>query len=284
MLTVPTRIILFETEASLKDELQSRLSCIGFAGDMTEAASQRQLRSIILEEKPSVIVCDLRSREDGVRQMLSEHFDHRTFFCIFIVDRSSEHGSELVGNDRFHYLEASYDLAEIVISIVDACFILALFAAKIHLMNVNCDEVRVTVKELLLSFGMSERTKGFGYLTEAVCEVVNDQRLESMITKNLYVLIAKRFAASPGAVERAIRTLVKGCWKNDKKRSEILKVFNDVSFSHSSPSNSEFILSTAGIIRKQLKFAAAEPRESEAAKEASSVREENHGEACDDIN
>lgn len=257
MLNIPTKIILYGTEADLKSSVCQKLECIGLTCDITEANSPKMLRSTILEEKQSIVICDMRSHESSIRNMLAEHFNERKFFCIFIVDRAGRSSRDIAGTDRFNYIESSSELSDIVISIMDAYFILALFASKIILCNVNRNDMHEIVREQLIDFGMSERAKGFGYLSAAICAVAKDKSLGSMITKKLYVMIGKQFGVTSFAVERSIRTLIKGAWESKDKRQRIIAALDERTSSHSSMSNSEFITLAACNIRRQLKLAAS---------------------------
>lgn len=103
---------------------------------------------------------------------------------------------------------------------------------------------------LLERLGTAKRLKGRAYLTAAaaLCACAPDMRQG----KRLYAYLAKRFSASPAAVERAIRTAVESTWLNGSWR-EIQALFGfSVDADRGKPTNGECIAMLAEHVRGAL--------------------------------
>lgn len=89
--------------------------------------------------------------------------------------------------------------------------------------------------------------RGFYYLAYAVELTAQDPLRVQLITKNLYPDIARRYGASPGGVERAIRTAISVCWDRGGKGA-----LNQMACYHliQRPSSSEFIDILSDYIRR----------------------------------
>lgn len=60
----------------------------------------------------------------------------------------------------------------------------------------------------LFRLGIKPKNKGFGYLLDAIKIAIEDPVAASLITKCVYVDIARKYRVSPYAVERDIRTVI----------------------------------------------------------------------------
>lgn len=75
------------------------------------------------------------------------------------------------------------------------------------------------INEVLRRLGITGNLRGFYYLVLAIEETVPNPFRIQMITKDLYVDIARYYRVSPASVERAVRTAVNICWSRGKKET-----------------------------------------------------------------
>ncbi len=83
--------------------------------------------------------------------------------------------------------------------------------------------MRDTVITLLFDIGMSPHYAGYRYLVYAICDVLQNNIIFSMM--KLYKKIADEFDCTPYAAERCIRTAITSCWEygNQDKLLETFK-------------------------------------------------------------
>jgi len=119
--------------------------------------------------------------------------------------------------------------------------------------SVPYDRARIAefVAQELFSLGIFLHLNGYLYLREAITEVVCNGGEAYGITKILYPHIASAFGTSVCAVERAIRTAIKGIYKgsNMDKLKKISNIFTDEDLHFT---NKEFILIIANQVEKEL--------------------------------
>ena len=104
-------------------------------------------------------------------------------------------------------------------------------------------EAKVT--EMIQIVGVPANIKGYLYIREAVLMVIDDMRLLSAVTKELYPSIAETFNTKDSRVERAIRHAIDVTWSRGNIEG-IEKVFGK---NKGKPTNSEFIATIADKIR-----------------------------------
>jgi len=68
------------------------------------------------------------------------------------------------------------------------------------------------VTELLLKLGFQAGTKGYRYLRDAVVEECKGLENTASMTKQLYPMLAERYAVTNKQVERAIRCAIESVW------------------------------------------------------------------------
>lgn len=106
------------------------------------------------------------------------------------------------------------------------------------------ERIAILVKKV----GISPAILGYKYITEAVKMAVEDDTVLDCITRRLYPDIAKKFATTPGRVERMIRYAAELSYEN------MPLVMRDVIFSNTicgyrgKPTNSEFIATLAEVV------------------------------------
>ena len=101
--------------------------------------------------------------------------------------------------------------------------------------------LRMRITQSIHEIGVPAHIKGYEYLRYAIQLVVEDKRLLTHITKELYPMVAKRFDTTASRVERAIRHAVEVAW--DRGDMETLERWFGYTISHrkGKPTNGEFI-------------------------------------------
>ncbi len=107
------------------------------------------------------------------------------------------------------------------------------------------------ITNLFLTIGIPAHIKGYQYLREAVRMVLENHDILNRITKELYPGIARRFAATPSKVERAMRHAIEVAWSRGRLDS-INRIYGYKVFSpDDKPTNGEFIAMVADKISIQ---------------------------------
>lgn len=114
------------------------------------------------------------------------------------------------------------------------------------------DTAENLVRQILLDIGAPDRLLGHAYVTEAVVLCTEDRSYANAITKRLYPQVAAKFGTSQTRVERAIRHLVEIAW--DRGDMDVLYGYfgNTISRDKAKPTNGEFIVRIANVVRQQL--------------------------------
>lgn len=103
---------------------------------------------------------------------------------------------------------------------------------------------------ILSGYGISEQSKGYQYLFEAVKIVIANPEMINTITKQLYPEIGQKFNCSALAVERSIRRVIGDAWKETIQGDQIADC--ELPDPQHRPSNSEFISMISTKFLKQL--------------------------------
>lgn len=107
----------------------------------------------------------------------------------------------------------------------------------------------VAVTNIIHEMGVPAHIKGYQYLREAIKMVVEEVSLLGGVTKELYPLIAQKYATTPSRVERAIRHAIELAW--DRGNTEMMNKFfgYTINLERGKPTNSEFIAMIADKLR-----------------------------------
>ena len=94
--------------------------------------------------------------------------------------------------------------------------------------------------DILNQLGANKKYKGYTYIISSIL-YINERREMPVLTKMLYVDIAKKHNTSAQCVEKNIRKVIEVVWKNQKSNHALLlKIFGS-NFLESKPSNKEFL-------------------------------------------
>lgn len=107
----------------------------------------------------------------------------------------------------------------------------------------------VAVTNIIHEMGVPAHIKGYQYLRDAIKMVVDEVNLLGGVTKELYPLIAQKYATTPSRVERAIRHAIELAW--DRGNTEMMNKFfgYTINLERGKPTNSEFIAMVADKLR-----------------------------------
>lgn len=110
-------------------------------------------------------------------------------------------------------------------------------------------DLETEITNIIHEIGVPAHIKGYMYLREAITMVVNDMELLSVVTKELYPSIAKKYNTTASRVERAIRHAIEVAWGRGQIEA-INKLFGyTVHNDKGKPTNSEFIAIIADKLR-----------------------------------
>lgn len=115
-------------------------------------------------------------------------------------------------------------------------------AASTAVPTMDDSALRNAISDILHEIGVPAHLKGYRYLREAILLTLSDSDATNGITKVIYPEIAKRYSATPGCIERAIRHAVEIAW--DRGDAETLREFFG-SAENERPTNSFFIAAVA---------------------------------------
>ncbi len=113
--------------------------------------------------------------------------------------------------------------------------------------------IEVEVSNILHSLGIPSHLKGYQYIREGII-IMYDNKLDTLITKEVYPEIAYKYDTTVSRVERAIRHAIEVSWiRGDLKMMEDL-FGNSIDFERAKPTNGEFLTTIADRIKlnKQL--------------------------------
>jgi len=113
--------------------------------------------------------------------------------------------------------------------------------------------LEMDVTDILHDIGIPAHIKGYLYLREAICLVVNRVELLGGVTKELYPTIAKRYQTTPSRVERAIRHAIEVAWNRGNVELIHSLFGHTINSDRGKPTNSEFIAMVADKLRMELR-------------------------------
>ena len=105
------------------------------------------------------------------------------------------------------------------------------------------------LSNLFLTLGIPAHIKGYQFLREAVCLVVQHPEMIGGITKELYPTVARCFGSSSSKVERAIRHAIEVAWNRGRIETLNAAFGCSVVFQNAKPTNGEFIALIADKMR-----------------------------------
>ena len=117
----------------------------------------------------------------------------------------------------------------------------------------NREELEIEITNIIHEVGVPAHIKGYHYLREAICMVVEDISLLGGVTKELYPAIAQMNNTTPSRVERARRHAREVAWNRGKLETIDTLFGYTVQNDKGKPTNSEFIAIIADKLRVERK-------------------------------
>lgn len=95
------------------------------------------------------------------------------------------------------------------------------------------------IVNILDSFGVNRSYTGHSYVVYGLLLIIENPECLELITKSLYLDIAKHYHTNRNCVEKNIRTIVNCVW--DSQNTELLEVIFNKSHRDKKPTNKEFL-------------------------------------------
>ena len=216
------------------------------------AQNGRQVLEMVQSEDPDVLVLDIiMPHLDGIgvlEQMNALGLARRPKVIMLTAFGQESIAQRVVALGADYYILKPFDLAVLAKRIRQ---IASGQAVKPPLAEGRSLDFEVT--EVLHDIGIPAHIKGYLYLREAICLVVQRVELLGGVTKELYPSIAKRYQTTPSRVERAIRHAIEVAW-NRGNVDLIHSLFgHTINSDRGKPTNSEFIAMVADKLRMELR-------------------------------
>ncbi len=243
------KTMIFSKDSGFRDEFIGRLKCVGIE-DTLSADDMSAVGELVVPGMRGVVIYDTLSGDEIMKRFIGQsRISERDYFCIYVCSQDYD---GIYAKPFFNYLrlERPYSLHE---------FYMTFFYASHELCKRSGSSqggfsetlVSIASDNLLKRIGVPVKLKGFEYLKSAICAVVSDPAAIELITKNLYIDIAREHNTSACCAERAMRNAVEIAWKRGF-RSAISMLYGDFGFAFRRPPNTDFILCSAEIIRRRL--------------------------------
>ena len=154
-----------------------------------------------------------------------------------VIRKVSEYGVN-------YYILKPFDLIDLENRILDI-----FNSANNKTINLYHSNLHISITKMLHELGMPSHIKGYQYIREGISMIYNDPSIIGGITKELYPELASKFDTTVSRVERAIRHAIEVSW-NRGNWDLMEEIFgNSVDIDRTKPTNSEFIVSVADILR-----------------------------------
>ena len=110
-------------------------------------------------------------------------------------------------------------------------------------------EIQKQITKVIHDLGVPSNLKGYGYIREGIQLVYYEPNLAHSITRKLYPKIASKFESTISRVERSMRHAIEVSW-NRGNWDRMEEIFGySVSIDKAKPTNSEFIVTIADMLR-----------------------------------
>ena len=227
---------------------QSDLELVGVAENGVEVLE------LINQQRPDVLILDvIMPHLDGIEvleRLSREQREGRPKVITLTAfgQESLTQRMHALGSDYYILKPFSLDvLAQRVRQLVSAPEAAGTIASP----SVTARPMDIEVTRIIHEVGIPAHIKGYLYLREAILMVIDDVELLSLVTKELYPSVARKYKTTPSRVERAIRHAIEVAW-NRGNLTAIHKIFSHtVSKERGKPTNSEFIAMVADKLRME---------------------------------
>ena len=175
-----------------------------------------------------------------------ERIKERTNKDVFII--SSYKDNELLENARelniVNYMLKPFDL-----NILEKRINMLIDNNNQTSIESEHNTIRKKITKIIHELGVPSNLNGYNYIREGIMLVYYDPTLSSKITKGLYPKIAEKYTSNESRVERSMRHAIEVSW-NRGNWDMMEDIFGySVSIDKAKPTNSEFIVTIADMLR-----------------------------------
>ncbi len=218
-----------------------------------EAGSGTETRTLILTASPDVVVLDLLMPDgDGIwvmNQFPGKGKLGRPAFIVISSIRPQRLMEEVFRMGAEYYMLKPLDCQALLKRI-------KLLSAKMEYRKEKCScmpllhedsgvsmqgVLEADVTGVLQLLGVPASFKGHGYLRDAIMLAYEDRDLLESVTKNLYVLVARKNRTTPCRVERTIRHAIESSWDRSDSQALLSLFGRSCSTRGGRPTNTEYI-------------------------------------------
>lgn len=197
------------------------------------------LLDLILPKRDGITILEYMKDKNIVKPVIV--FSSYNAPCA--IQRASELGAS-------YYLLKPFDFSYLEQKIKNIMNRKVIDNKAIDLFNNN---LQVFISNTLHELGVPSHVNGYKYIKEAINIMCIESNMESYMTKELYLEIAKKYNSTSTRVERSIRHAIEISW-NRGNWELIDKLFgNSVDIDRAKPTNSEFIVTIADMMKLKMK-------------------------------
>jgi two-component system response regulator (stage 0 sporulation protein A) len=222
------------------------------------AKNSAEALELLKESNPHIILFDVNQPDEGeikaLKKSLKLKHTGRPVIVILSEQVNSGNIKNLVAQDVAGYLVKPIDKSMLILRIKQVYYEEYTNKRTRFLHNNDiAKEISTATAELLYSFGILSRLRGYKYIREAMFYIVNDPKNYKPFRRILYPLIAEQFGTTPQKVETAIRNAIESVWeKNTYSDSSVTRDNSIFKMFNKKPTNTQFIFTLANHIRSML--------------------------------
>ena len=112
-------------------------------------------------------------------------------------------------------------------------------------------EIELRLTPYIYNLGIPPHVSGYGYLRDAVIELLLEPAAQLGVTKYVYPSVAAMYGTTVHAVERSVRHAITAAWNGGGLRRVKGDPHNTVLRFHSRPTNKKCIMALAQMMKEQ---------------------------------
>lgn len=120
-----------------------------------------------------------------------------------------------------------------------------------NLRMIAAKEIELRLTPYLYNLGIPPHVSGYGYLRDAVIELLLESAAQVGVTKYVYPSVAAMYGTTVHAVERSVRHAITAAWNGGGLRRVKGDPHNTVLRFHSRPTNKKCIMALAQMMQEQ---------------------------------
>ena len=120
-----------------------------------------------------------------------------------------------------------------------------------NLRMIAAKEIELRLTPYLYNLGIPPHVSGYGYLRDAVIELLLESAAQVGVTKYVYPSVAAMYGTTVHAVERSVRHAITAAWNGGGLRRVKGDPHNTVLRFHSRPTNKKCIMALAQMMKEQ---------------------------------